>query len=62
MDNVSVLCEETLWPLATGFVDRLVMMHGLETSENPAAVLDEAHRVPVSYTHLDVYKRQEVGK
>jgi len=45
MENVSVLCEETLWPLATGHVDRLVLMHGLETSDNPAAVLDEANRV-----------------
>jgi SAM-dependent methyltransferase len=44
MENVSVLCEETLWPVATGHIDRLVLMHGLETSENPAAVLDEAHR------------------
>ncbi|THD84965.1 methyltransferase domain-containing protein [Aliigemmobacter aestuarii] len=45
MENVSVLCEETNWPLATGMVDRLVLMHGLETSENPSAVLAEAHRV-----------------
>jgi SAM-dependent methyltransferase len=45
MQNVSVLCEETTWPLSTGMVDRLVMMHGLETSENPGAVLDECHRV-----------------
>ncbi len=45
MENVSVLCEERHWPLATGMVDRLMVMHGLETSENPAAVLDEAHRV-----------------
>ncbi|MCF8485432.1 MAG: class I SAM-dependent methyltransferase [Rhodobacteraceae bacterium] len=45
MDNVSVLCEEMAWPLTTGFVDRLVVMHGLETSENPSAVLAEAHRV-----------------
>ncbi len=43
--NVSVLCEETLWPVDTGSVDRLVIMHGLETSENPTAVLDEAARV-----------------
>lgn len=43
--NVSVLCEETQWPLATGFVDRLVLMHGLETSENPSAVLEESYRV-----------------
>ncbi len=44
-ENVSVLCEDALWPLPTGMVDRLVMMHGLETSENPSAVLDEACRV-----------------
>jgi len=42
--NLSVLCEETAWPLQTGFVDRLVLLHGLETSENPSAVLDEAAR------------------
>lgn len=45
MENVSVLCEETLWPVQTGMVDRLVLMHGLETSEQPTAVLQEAHRV-----------------
>ena len=45
MENVSVLCEDTAWPLPTGLVDRLVLMHGLETSENPSAVLEEAHRV-----------------
>ena len=45
MENVSALCEETAWPLPTGLVDRLVLMHGLETSENPSAVLEEAGRV-----------------
>jgi SAM-dependent methyltransferase len=43
--NVSVLCEETLWPLPTGFVDRLVLLHGLETSEHPSALLEECYRV-----------------
>ncbi len=43
--NVSVLCEDTLWPLETGHVDKLVLMHGLETTENPSALLDEAWRV-----------------
>lgn len=42
--NVSVLCEETHWPLPTGHADRLVLMHGLETSENPSALLDECVR------------------
>ncbi|GAA6206865.1 hypothetical protein NBRC116601_01580 [Cognatishimia sp. WU-CL00825] len=45
MPNVSVLCEETLWPLETGRVDRLIMMHGLENSERPTDLLDEAFRV-----------------
>ena len=45
MENVSVLCEDTAWPVPTGLVDRLVLMHGLETSENPSAVLEEAARV-----------------
>ncbi|MEM9250600.1 MAG: methyltransferase domain-containing protein [Pseudomonadota bacterium] len=44
-DNVSVLCEEVLWPLETGSVDKLILLHGLETSENPSALLDEATRV-----------------
>jgi SAM-dependent methyltransferase len=44
MENVSVLCEETSWPLPTGFVDKLVLLHGLETSENPSALLEEAFR------------------
>jgi SAM-dependent methyltransferase len=43
--NVSVLCDETLWPIETGHVDKLILMHGLETSENPTALLDECFRV-----------------
>jgi SAM-dependent methyltransferase len=43
--NVTVLCEETLWPLETGHVDRLIMMHGLETSERPSELLEECYRV-----------------
>ena len=45
MPNVSVLCEETTWPIETGRVDRLVVMHGLETSERPTQVLEECRRV-----------------
>lgn len=44
MPNVSVLCEETLWPVETGHLDRLILLHGLETSEQPTALLDEAFR------------------
>lgn len=43
--NVSVLCEEALWPIETGMADKLVLMHGLETSETPPDVLDECYRV-----------------
>ena len=43
--NVSVLCEDTLWPIETGHVDKLVVMHGLETSDDQAAVLEECWRV-----------------
>lgn len=43
--NLSVLCHETLWPLESGSADRLVLMHGLETSEDPFAVLEECYRV-----------------
>ncbi|HBZ45248.1 MAG TPA: hypothetical protein DEO85_14605 [Maritimibacter sp.] len=45
MPNVSVLCEEVLWPIDTGVVDRLVLMHGLETCGDAPALLDEAYRV-----------------
>jgi SAM-dependent methyltransferase len=45
MPNVSVLCEETLWPLETGHVDRLIVLHGLETSERPSDLLRECYRV-----------------
>jgi SAM-dependent methyltransferase len=43
--NHSLLCDESRWPLANASVDRLVMLHGMETSEHPLALLDEALRV-----------------
>ncbi len=43
--NISVLCEETWWPLETGHVDKLLIIHGLEASEQPAALLEECWRV-----------------
>lgn len=45
MKNVACLTEETLWPLETGSVDKLVLMHGLETSDLPFALLQECYRV-----------------
>ena len=43
--NVSVLVEDRWGPIHSNDVDRLVVMHGLETSETPSDVLDEASRV-----------------
>jgi len=43
--NVAVLCEDTLWPLGAGTVDKLVLLHGLETSDHPWALMDEVWRV-----------------
>lgn len=45
MPNVSVLTEETMWPLETGHVDKLVLLHGLETSERASDLLEECWRV-----------------
>ncbi|MCC7321776.1 MAG: methyltransferase domain-containing protein [Rubellimicrobium sp.] len=45
MPNVSVLCDETRWPLPTGLVDRLVLLHGFEMSDDPSALLEECWRV-----------------
>lgn len=45
MPNVATLCEETRWPLATGSVDKLVLLHGLETSDQPSNLLEECWRV-----------------
>lgn len=45
MANHSVLSDETAWPLDTGSVDRLVMLHALETADFPAAIMEEAWRV-----------------
>lgn len=43
--NVSVLTDETLWPIDTGAVDKLVLMHGLESTTAPDALLAETYRV-----------------
>ena len=43
--NATALVEETLWPVPSGFADRLIVAHGLETCERPAALFDEVWRV-----------------
>lgn len=44
LPNHSVLCDETAWPVETGSIDRLVMLHGIEGSEHPRQLLAEAWR------------------
>lgn len=43
--NVSVLCEETFWPIETGHVDKLLVVHGIESTERPRDLLTECWRV-----------------
>ena len=43
--NCSVLVEETSWPVATDTIDRLVILHGLETSEKLQDLFQEIWRV-----------------
>ncbi len=43
--NASALVEPYDWPLRTGFLDRLVLAHALEFSEQPGRLLDECWRV-----------------
>lgn len=43
--NLAALVEETLWPLSSGFAERIIVAHGLEGSERPAALLEEIWRV-----------------
>ena len=45
LPNHSVLCHEDAWPLETGSIDRLVLLHGLEVADQAASVLSEAGRV-----------------
>lgn len=45
LPNVTALSYEDAWPLDTGQVDRLIVMHALEFSERPTDLLEECARV-----------------
>ncbi len=45
LDNVSVLVEPVQWPIPTGLVDKLVLLHALEASDQPGPLLQECARV-----------------
>ena len=52
--NRSVLTPEISWPLANGIVDKMVILHGLETSNNQNGLLEEIWRVLMTtYVILD---------
>ena len=44
LPNVSGLCEENRWPVQTGCLDKLVVLHGLETSDYSVPLLAECWR------------------
>ena len=43
--NTSVLTADASWPLPTEASERILFLHGLETSENPSGLLKECWRV-----------------
>lgn len=42
--NVTALVEETRWPIESDSIDRLIVAHGLETCDQPDALLEEIRR------------------
>ena len=44
-DNRCVLSDDAFWPLPTEFSQRILIMHGLETSDNTEGLLTECRRV-----------------
>lgn len=43
--NASALVGENHWPLTTGFIDRLIIAHGMETARDLDGMLEEAWRI-----------------
>ena len=43
--NHSVLCDEIFWPIKAQSVDKLIVLHGLDASDNATALLEECYRV-----------------
>ena len=43
--NISLLTDERHWPLETGHVDRLIVAHGLETTNSVPSLMAEVSRV-----------------
>lgn len=42
--NAAALADSYQWPIQTGFLDRLILAHAIETVEQPAKLLDECWR------------------
>lgn len=43
--NATALVEEGRWPLTTGFIDRLIVMHAVETELHLDALMEEIWRI-----------------
>ncbi|MDE0305862.1 MAG: methyltransferase domain-containing protein [Albidovulum sp.] len=59
--NVSVLTGECDWPLHDSSADRILLLHGLEASDNPAGLLEECWRVLDSSGRLLVIVPNRAG-
>lgn len=59
--NISVMVESYAWPVQTGFVDRLILAHALETTERPDRLLEEAWRVLAPEGRLMVLAPNRTG-
>ncbi len=44
-NNISILVDESFWPVETESVDTVLILHGLENSLNPNVLMSEAWRV-----------------
>ena len=59
--NTSILIEQTEWPLESETANIILMIHGLETCENPNELLEEAWRVLIPERYLLVVVPNRTG-
>ena len=59
--NTSILIEQTEWPLESETANIVMMIHGLETCENPNELLEETWRVLIPESYLLVVVPNRTG-
>ena len=59
--NLTVLCEETNFPLADQSIDKLLMIHALEFTATPRDLLREVWRVLIDGGHLLIVVPNRLG-